>query len=155
MIHHRRIIAVGLLALLSLPAVATEKAAETPKPSVVLNGPAIIELFDGKTLTGVYNDGTPVTERYAVGGKIDMYKDSYRSSTGTWSVVNNLLCTFYDTPDMSGGCFRVEQVSANCFDYYALADSTEQALTPTDKPRYTARASIEGVPETCPDELSV
>jgi hypothetical protein len=146
----RSIVALGLLLGLCLPAAATDK----PKGSVVLDGPAIIKVFENQMVTGVYADGTPVKERYALGGGID-YWDSYRSSKGTWSVVNNLLCTFYDNTEMSGGCFRVEQVSTNCFDYFALADSTEEALKPEGAPRYTARGHIEGLPDTCPDALSV
>ncbi len=133
---------------------STAHATDKPKAPVALDGPTIIKIFDGKGVTGVYADGTPVKETYKPGGGID-YWDPYRSTTGTWSVVNNQLCTFYDDGEMSGGCFRVEQVSANCFDYLALASSTAEALTPSDQPRYTARASIEGIPETCPDELAV
>jgi hypothetical protein len=148
--NHRGIIFLAALAMLTLPAEATDK----PKAPFALDGTSIIKLFDGKGVSGVYADGTPVKETYKTGGGID-YWDSYRTTTGTWSVVNNQLCTFYNDIEMSGGCFRVEQVSANCFDYFALATSTTEALTPSDKPRYTARASIEGIPETCPDELSV
>jgi hypothetical protein len=147
--NHRSII-VALLLGTGYPAYA----AEQPKSPVPLDGPSIIRVFEGKGVSGAYADGTPVKETYKVGGGID-YWDSIRVSTGTWSVVNNLFCTFYTNTDMSGGCFRVEQVSANCFDYYALAGSTDEALTPSDKPRYTARAHVEGAPNTCPDDLSV
>jgi hypothetical protein len=146
----RRIILGLALAAFTLPA----NAADKPKAPVALDGPTIIKIFDGRAVTGVYADGTPVKETYKVGGGID-YWDAFRSTTGTWSVVNNQLCTFYNDGEMSGGCFRVEQISANCFDYLALAGSTTEALTPSDKPRYTARASIDGIPETCPDELAV
>lgn len=138
------------LVAFTLPANATDK----PKVPLVLDGPTIIKVFDGKAVSGVYADGTAVRETYKAGGGID-YWDPYRATTGTWSVVNNQLCTFYNDAEMSGGCFRIEQVSTNCFDYYALATSTTEALTPSDKPRYTARASIDGIPETCPDELAV
>jgi hypothetical protein len=148
--NHRGIIFTVALAAFSAAALATDK----PKAPVALDGPTIIRIFDGKAVTGVYADKTPVRESYKIGGGMD-YWDPYRTTTGTWSVVNNQLCTFYNDAEMSGGCFRVEQVSANCFDYYAVAGSTSEALTPSDKPRYTARASIDGVPETCPDELSV
>jgi hypothetical protein len=148
--ENHRVIVAGLLVLLAGSANATEQA----KGPVPLDGPTIIKTFEGKAVSGVYADGTPVKETYKLGGGID-YWDSIRSSTGTWSVVNNLFCTFYNNSEMSGGCFRVEQLSANCFDYYALAGSTEEALAPSDKPRYTARAHIEGAPDTCPDELSV
>jgi hypothetical protein len=148
--NYRGIILGLTLTAFSLSAHATDK----PKMPVALDGPMIIKIFDGKSVSGVYADGTPVKETYKVGGGID-YWDTYRSTTGTWSIVNNQLCTFYNDSEMSGGCFRVEQVSANCFDYLALASSTAEALTPSDQPRYTARASIDGVPDTCPDELSV
>jgi hypothetical protein len=139
-----------VLMLLAGPASATE----TLKAPLALDGPAIIKTFEGKTVKGAYADNTPVQETYHLGGAID-YWDPLRTSTGKWSVVNNLFCTFYDDGAMSGGCFRVEQVSANCFDYFALASSEADALTPTEKPRYTARAHILGSPDTCPDELSV
>jgi hypothetical protein len=147
--NHTRIV-VAVLALLSTPACATEK----PKGPVALDGAAIIKTFEGKGVSGVYSDGSPVKETYKLGGGID-YWDKVRTSTGTWSVVNNLFCTFYNNTEMNGGCFRVEQLSANCFDYYALAGSTDEALKPSDTPRYTARAHIEGAPNTCPDDLSV
>lgn len=147
--NHRSIILLATT-LLAVPAHATEQ----PKGPVALDGAAMIRIFEGKGVSGVYADGTPVRETYKLGGGID-YWDTIRSTTGTWSVVNNLLCTFYDDANMSGGCFRVEQVSANCFDYFALAGSTEEALKPSNKPRYTARAHVEGRPDTCPGDLSV
>jgi hypothetical protein len=148
--NYRSIVFAMVLGVFALPAHATDK----PKAPLALDGPTIIKIFEGKGVSGVYADGTPVKETYKVGGGID-YWDSYRTTTGTWSVVNNLLCTFYNDDVMSGGCFRVEQVSANCFDYQALANSTTEALTPQDIPRYTARASIDGIPQTCPLDLSV
>jgi hypothetical protein len=149
--ENRAGLVLAALAVFCLPAYATE----AQKKPVVLDGPAIIKALEGKTLVGHYADGTPVKESYAVGGAIPDYWDKYQTSSGKWSVVNNLLCTFYDNTAMSGGCFRVEQVSANCFDYYVLAGSEAEALAPGEKPRYTARAHIDGLPDTCPDELSV
>jgi hypothetical protein len=148
--NHRGIIFGLALAVFTLPSNATDK----PQSAKALDGPNILQIFEGKSITGVYADRTPVRESYDLGGGME-YWDPYRATTGTWSVVNNQLCTFYNDAEMSGGCFRVEQVSANCFDYYAAATSTTEALTPSDQPRYTARASIDGLPETCPDELSV
>ncbi len=144
--NHRRLILCIILALAPTRALAVD--------SKILQGPQIIALLEGKTLKGAYADGTPVRETYAVGGKIPDYLDARQSATGTWSVVNNQLCTFYDA-DMAGGCFRVEKIGVNCFDYFAVASSVEEALAPTEKPRYTARAHIDGLPDTCPDELSV
>ena len=146
--NHRRIVALVVLMVSSLPATATE---QLPK-AIVLDGPAIITAFEGKTVSGAYASGLAVSETYALGGGIS-YWDPNSTTTGKWSVVNNLLCTFYD--NMEGGCFRIERLSQNCFDYFALADSEEEALNPSGKPRYTARAAIDGAPSTCPDELAV
>jgi hypothetical protein len=148
--NYKRFVLIIALHACAVPAYATDK----PKGPIALDGPGILKIFDGKAVTGVYADRTPVRESYDVGGGIN-YWDPFRTTTGTWSVINNQLCTFYNDAEMSGGCFRVEQVSANCFDYFAVATSTTEALTPSDQPRYTARASIDGAPETCPDELSV
>lgn len=130
--------------LMAAPAVAAEP--------VVLQGPEIISTFDGKTVSGAYADGLAVRETYQVGGGIS-YWDPRGSSVGKWFVVNNQLCTFYE--GMPGGCFRVEKLGANCYDYYAVANSAEEALNPLEKPRYTARGAIEGAASTCPEELQV
>jgi hypothetical protein len=148
MAYYRGLTFVAGFAVLAFPALATQS-----KGPIVLEGPAIIAIFEGKTVSGVYADGTTVRESYQVGGKITYWDPYYGNRTGQWSVVNNLFCTFYD--GMTGGCFRVERVSENCFDYLAQASSEQEALAPTDKPRYTARAFIEGRPSTCPDEVTV
>ena len=127
--------------------------ADATAPAVkprILAGPEIIAAFEGKTVAGAYSDGLAVKETYAVGGAIT-YWDPRGEDTGNWSVMNNLFCTFYSS--MAGGCFRVVQVSANCFDYYAMTTSPEEALNPTGKSAYTARASVQGMASTCPDEL--
>lgn len=126
---------------------------DTTTPEVkprILNGPDIIAAFEGKTVAGAYVDGLAVKETYAVGGSIT-YWDPRGEDTGTWSVMNNLFCTFYSS--MAGGCFRIVQVSGNCFDFYAMTTTPEEALAPKDKPAYTARASVQGAASTCPDEL--
>jgi hypothetical protein len=148
MAHYRRLTLFAALVLCAPVAHATQG-----KPPVALTGPEIIATFEGKTVTGAYADGTAVRETYLVGGAIDYWDPLYGNRTGQWSIVNSLFCTFYD--GMTGGCFRIERLSENCFDYFAQASSEQEALNPTDKPRYTARAFIEGKPSTCPDEVSV
>lgn len=148
MAYRRRLTLLAALLLFAPAALATQS-----KLPVAMSGPEIISVFEGKTVSGVYADGMAVRESYLVGGNITYWDPFYGSRTGQWSVVNNLFCTFYD--GMTGGCFRVERLSENCFDYLAQASSEQEALTPTDKPRYTARAFIEGKPSTCPDEVTV
>lgn len=128
-----------------------DSTAPEMKPRI-LSGPEIITAFEGKAVAGAYADGLAVKETYAVGGAIT-YWDPRGEDTGTWSVMNNLFCTFYSA--MAGGCFRIVQVSGNCFDFYAMTTSEEEALAPKDKPDYTARAAVQGTPSTCPDELQV
>jgi hypothetical protein len=155
MAHHRRLIAdfiTGLFAGLATGMFVVSSALATqlvpPKP---MQGPEIIATFEGKTVHGVYADGTPVRETYAIGGNINYWDPVYGHRSGKWSVVNHLFCTFYE--DMAGACFRIERVSENCFDYLAEASSEQEALTPPGMRRYTARASVEGRRPTCPDEL--
>lgn len=117
----------------------------------VLAGPDIIAALEGKTVSGAYAGGLAFRETYFLGGKID-YWDPRIAEKGQWSVVNNLFCTFYDS--MAGGCFRIEQIGNNCFDFYAAANTQEQALKPDEKPRYTARGSRDGESPSCPRDLS-
>jgi hypothetical protein len=125
-------------------------AAQTSPEPKILTGPEIIAAVDGKTFSGAYYDGIPFRETYGTDGKIT-YWDPRGNYTGTWSVTNNLFCTFYE--GIQGACFKVEQVSANCYDVYAAANTTEEALNPQEKPLYTARGWIEGTQATCPSDL--
>jgi hypothetical protein len=148
MAYCRGLTFLAALAVLAMPAGATQS-----RLPLALAGWQIIATFEGKTVTGVYADGMAVRETYLPGGSIAYWDPFYGNRVGQWSVVNNLFCTFYD--GMTGGCFRIERISENCFDYLAAASSEQEALSPTVKPRYTARAFIEGNPSTCPDEVSV
>lgn len=153
MAYQRGIAALAALALLATPGAATSpKDAPPPKP-MVMAGPELITTFDGRTVSGAYHDGVPVRESYAVGGGITYWDSHWGDKTGTWSVVNGLFCTFYD--GMAGGCFRVERLGSNCFDFLAAASSEEEALQPGLRQDYTARVSIEGAESSCPEELSV
>jgi hypothetical protein len=149
----RSIAALLALALAIAPAAATGSEQTLPAQPIVMQGPELIATFDGKTANGAYGDGTPVRETYLVGGAITYWDPNWGNKTGKWSVINNLFCTFYD--GMSGGCFRVERIGANCFDFFAVAGSEDEALQPGPRKDYTARVSLEGTKSTCPDELSV
>ncbi len=134
---------------LSALAVVFLLAADQPR---ALSGTGIIQAFDGKTITGAYADGVAFREAYHADGTLS-YVDVRGSFVGRWSVRNNLFCTFY--ADIAGACFRIEKISDNCFDFFAAAESEAEALNPPNKPRYTARASVVGSPDTCPDPLQV
>ncbi len=120
--------------------------------SRVLSGAEIIQAFDGQTIAGAYADGMAFREAYHHDGTLS-YVDVRGGFGGQWSVRNNLFCTFY--ADIAGACFRIEKLSGNCFEFFAAAESEAEAVNPKDKPRYTARASVVGLRDTCPDALQV
>jgi hypothetical protein len=121
----------------------------------VLKGPDILSMLSGKTVRGAYLDGTAFTETFWPDGK-DTYWDPRGTSMGKWSVARDLMCFEYDPEyKMAGGCFRVEKSGANCFDFYAMSATMNDAPVTDKKPRYVARASADGVAGTCPVELQV
>ena len=147
---HRSLSRTALSLALPLLLLVLAEGGTRPPEARLLQGPEIITAFEGKTVAGAYRDGLAFRESYHAGGAID-YWDPRTVSTGQWSVINNLFCTFYTA--MNGGCFRIVQVSANCFDFYAAADTERQALETGKRSDYTARGSVQGVASTCPDEL--
>jgi hypothetical protein len=146
---HRRLNRSAAALALPLVLLLADSATVTPVEKL-LQGAEIIAAFDGQTVEGAYKDGLAFRETYFTGGKID-YWDPRAASGGQWSVVNDLFCTFYTA--MSGGCFRIVQVSANCFDFYAAADSEREAMEDGKRSDYTARGAVKGKASTCPDEL--
>jgi hypothetical protein len=110
--------------------------------------------FSGKTIEGHYADGGTFVERYDGDGRLN-YKDARRETFGRWSVQSGTFCTIYDL-DPSGGCYRVTQVSDNCFEFYFAARTVEQAQEgPSDKPSWTARGWIRGQASTCTENVGV
>lgn len=110
--------------------------------------------FAGRTIAGYYVDGDTFTEIYGSDGRID-YRETARHLTGKWSVVANTFCTIYDTSP-TGGCFRVHQASANCFEFYFIARDEREAAAPDPKrPSWTARGWRKDLPSTCVQAPSV
>ncbi|MBU2532598.1 MAG: hypothetical protein KKB37_07650 [Alphaproteobacteria bacterium] len=97
--------------------------------------------FAGHAISGEYVDGRTFTERYEDSGAL-VYRESTSTVpwTGHWSVVRGRFCTIYDTFG-TGGCFRVHQVSDNCFEFYFETRTEEEARRSTPRtPSWTARA---------------
>lgn len=115
---------------------------------------ALNRVFSGKTIDGHYSDGGTFVESYTADGRIS-YQDERRRQAGRWSVQAGTFCTIYDI-DPTGGCFRVHQVSDNCFEFYFAARTEEQALErPRDKPSWTARGWVKGQTSTCAEDVGV
>lgn len=102
----------------------------------------------GQAIDGHYRNGRTFSESYAADGRIS-YRDDYRASGGRWSLVNGAFCTIYDG-DPSGGCFRVRRSGANCFEFYFVARTEEEAKAPR-KPDWTARGWRSDAKSTCVD----
>lgn len=115
-----------------------------------LNDAEIVAEFHDATLDGTYADGRTFSEKYRPDGGIE-YVEYGAAIGGYWSVTAGTLCTIYETSP-SGGCFRVARVAANCFEFY-FASRTEQTAPGPDgaRPRWTARGSLRGKDEACPE----
>lgn len=134
-------------------ALAIEDGAE-PLASQWLSDDQIRSAFRGQTIDGVYADRRTFVERYAEDGGLD-YIEPYRRNVGRWSVKGSAFCTLYDR-DPTGGCYRVRRLSANCFAFYFVSRSEEQAVKdPLEIPAWTARGWVRGKASTCEDAATV
>lgn len=104
--------------------------------------------FAAKTVDGHYHNGEKFTETYKAGGQV-YYADERRESGGHWSVENGTFCTIYDD-DPAGGCFRVKQSGSNCYEFYFVARTEEEASKgQTKSPDWVAQAWLQDKPSTC------
>lgn len=112
--------------------------------------------FAGTTIDGQYVDGRTFREGYESGGALEYTEPAAkRRLTGYWSIVRGRFCTIYDGV-ASGGCFRVRQVSANCFEFFFETRTEEEARQSTlRKPTWTARAWRIDLVSTCEERPMV
>jgi hypothetical protein len=108
--------------------------------------------FAGQTIDGHYPNGSTFTETYDGTGRID-YRDTMRSSGGRWSIVEGTFCTIYDD-DPTGGCFRVIKSGTNCFEFYFVARTEDEASRPRS-PDWTARGWLADRNSTCTEGSNV
>jgi hypothetical protein len=109
--------------------------------------------FSGKSVSGHYSSGRTFEETYAADGQV-RYADEGHASGGKWSVQAGSFCTIYDN-DPAGGCYRVRREGANCYEFYFIARTENQAKSDPRKPDWTARAWFRGQVPTCKDGASV
>jgi hypothetical protein len=109
---------------------------------------AIKATFSGKTIQGQYASGKDFTEAYEATGTIH-YREHGVEYRGHWSLQAGTFCTIYHT-DPTGGCFRVQQVGDNCYEFHFVARTEEQAANDeTGRPAWTARAAVTDRVSTC------
>jgi len=110
--------------------------------------------FADKTIQGQYGSGRSFTETYRADGGIS-YEERDVAYHGHWSLQAGTFCTIYDT-DPTGGCFQVRQVSDNCYEFYFVARTEQQAAEQgPGKPSWTARAAVSDRDATCSDKPAV
>ncbi len=117
---------------------------------------ALMKAFSGAEITGTYSDGRTFNEKYDLTGALVYTEhEPSRHLTGSWSIVRGLFCTIYDNSG-TGGCFRVHQASANCFEFYFETRTEAEARQSTPRnPSWTARAWRIDQVATCEGDPSV
>ncbi|MGF1650995.1 MAG: hypothetical protein ACFCUN_11145 [Hyphomicrobiaceae bacterium] len=117
-----------------------------------LSGAEIERQLAGSTIEGRYDTGRGFREAYGFDGRLAYAEEGTSEIFGTWSIVSNAFCTFYDT-DLNGGCFRVTQPSDNCFHFHFAASTTEEAhWSDYAAPMWTAQAWLVDRPPTCDEK---
>jgi hypothetical protein len=114
---------------------------------------AMKSAFGGKTIQGQYASGKAFTEVYRADGSIE-YRERGVEYRGHWSLQAGTFCTIYHS-DPTGGCYQVRQVSQNCYEFYFVARTEEQANSDPSRPAWTARAAVADRDATCSDKPSV
>ena len=142
----RRVALIGLLTVFALPAIA---AAES-----WMDEAALQKAFAGKTIQGLYASGTSFVETYNEGGSI-IYTERDVAYQGHWSLQAGTFCTIYNA-DPKGGCYSVRQVSDNCYEFYFVARTEQEAAVDgPGPPKWTARAAVSDRDATSADKPSV
>lgn len=152
------------LALLMFSATALAATAAAGEKSVPESGPEksvlwmaepeLRTVFAGKQIDGHYENGKVFQERYLANGRLE-YSEAERRTGGRWSVQSGTFCTIYDT-DPAGGCFRVHRVGSNCFEFYFVARTEDEAARPERRtPDWTARGWVSDQPSTCTEGANV
>ena len=115
---------------------------------------ALSATFKDKSVDGEYASGRKFKEVYRADGGL-RYQDDKRESGGHWSIASGTFCTIYDD-DPLGGCFRVQQTGANCFEFYFVARTEDKAPGPAGRdPSWTARAWLPDQEPTCKQRVGV
>lgn len=143
-------LSLALSLVFSAASLATTVAADS---SSWMSEAELRTAFTGKTISGRYAGGRPFTEHYRQDGRLE-YRERGNLIDGNWSVEAGAFCTIYDR-DASGGCFRVRHITNNCFEFYFVARTEEEAAAAPRAPDWTARGSIEGQRGACEEEHAV
>ncbi len=107
----------------------------------------IIAAFVDQQLSGVYPGGAPWSELVRSDGTSD-YREGGRQREGRWWMQGDNFCFRYDLP-LSGGCFRVVRIGANCYELYAVNPGQETVPGPQAGANWNGRMWRDDAPPTC------
>lgn len=142
-----------VLALLAYPVTAhgQSQSIDVRSKAERLKGDALLDAFMGQTFAGAYNfteDGKPqrfFTEVHSEDSQA-IYTEDGNTTKGIWTIMQDNLCYRYKSSNMSGGCFRVYQVS-NC--YYFYDQRIRERPREIGEDYWTARSTLKGEEPDC------
>lgn len=142
-----RSVVLGLAGCLAAGSSALAQA--EPEPGLHwMSGSAIQSEFAGKQLAGRYPSGATWSEAIKSDGSTD-YREGSNHWAGQWWIRDREFCFRYAPPGI-GGCFRVIQRSANCFELYDYSRPEGSGDEPTgDRERWNGRLWHVDRPTTC------
>lgn len=112
-----------------------------------MNRDDIIAAFVDQQLSGVYPSGAPWSELVRSDGTSD-YREGANRREGRWWMQNDNFCFRYDLP-LSGGCFRVVRIGANCYELYAVNPGQEAVSGPQVGANWNGRMWRDDAAPTC------
>lgn len=107
----------------------------------------IIAAFVDHQLSGVYPSGVPWSEMVRSDGTSD-YREGGSRREGRWWMRGNDFCFRYHLP-LSGGCFRVVRVGANCYELYVVNPGRETVPGPQSGANWNGRMWRDDTAPTC------
>jgi len=108
----------------------------------------VVAAFVDQQLSGVYPSGLPWSELIRSDGTSD-YREGGNRREGRWWLRGHHFCFSYAMP-MSGGCFRVVRVGANCYELYAVTPSGDApAAPPNAEGHWNGRMWRDSAAPTC------
>lgn len=147
---------LGMSQSLYIPPAAAQSQTYDVRPQANrVIGAELLRSFEGVTHDGAYNfdqagrPGFRYTERHHKDGRVT-YKEQGETITGRWSVTGtDLICYFYDTILIGGGCFRLYKLGS-CFYFYSSSavekdDESEREYWTARSVKHGQKASCEGM----------
>jgi hypothetical protein len=98
----------------------------------------------GGDFSGHYADGKPWQELYRTDEKLT-YSEAGQTIEGYWTLKSGTFCTLYRYA-ISGGCWRLKRIGANCFEFYDIGGPGNDVAPRT---RWTAKGWRKDKAPTC------